>query len=306
MFSQEEPKVAYLFTLRRNRHPLPRVWNAYFRGCPAGSHIVRIHVDPSQATRGATKDDAASVQGAFQHNSIPSCVPVRRMEYSMVKARLLLMRNASAHLPRPPDWYFFFSESCAPLLPCAQLHNFLKQHQGKSFVENRSPATVSRRNASSSANPAGRPMYEVRRRMRHSNLPLSAYRETWGWIGLWKEHVSALLATESEYEPVFANTSLSDEWYWPTILALKGLPTWQRLVRAAPDQPPRPSPRPPLSPSLPPSLPSAMLPARAAARSATSHDLLTCSPAPPRGSSRTRNGSTPTWEATQTRLHRAT
>ena len=103
MFSQEEPKVAYLFTLRRNRHPLPRVWNAYFRGCPVGSHIVRVHVDPAQAARGAAKDDAASVQGAFQHNSIPRSVPIRRMEYSMVKARLLLMRNASAHVPRPPD-----------------------------------------------------------------------------------------------------------------------------------------------------------------------------------------------------------
>lgn len=234
MFSQEEPKVAYLFTLRRNRHPLPRVWNAYFRGCPTGSHIVRVHVDPTQAMRGTAKEDTASVQGAFQHKSIPSCVPIRRMEYSMVKARLLLMHNASVHTPRPPDWYFFFSESCAPLLPCAQLHNFLKQHQGKSFVEHRNPtAGFSRRNATS-GHPTGRPLHEVRRRMRHSNLPLNAYRETWGWIGLWKEHASALLATESEYEPVFANTSLPDEWYWPTILAMKGLPTWQRLVRAAP------------------------------------------------------------------------
>ena len=244
MFSQEEPQVAYLFTLRRNRHPLPRVWNAYFRGCPVGSHIVRVHVDPTQAIRGANKDDTAGVQGAFQHNSIRSCVPIRRMEYSMVKARLLLLRNASAQ-PRPPDWYFFLSESCAPLLPCAQLNNFLKQHQRRSFVENRNPTAVSRRDASSSAaNHAPRPLHEVRRRMRHSNLPLSAYRETFGWIGLWREHVSALLAMEAEHEPVFANTSLTDEWYWPTILAMKGLPTWQRLVRAAPSSTPAlPSPR---------------------------------------------------------------
>ena len=229
MFSSDDPRVSYLFTLRRNRHPLPRVWNAYFRGCPAGSYVVRVHAD-SSIVRGQnhTKDEA--VQGEFLGKLLPHCIPVRRMEYSMAKSRLLLLRNASALRPAP-HWHLYFSESCAPLVPCPKVHRFLQQHQGKSFVENRSPLG-GRRNASAhSAAERGRPLSEVRRRMRHSNLPVSTYRETFGWIGLWHEHARALLAMEVENEPTFINTSLADEWYWPTLLAMKGMPMWERLVR---------------------------------------------------------------------------
>ena len=43
----EKTVVAYLFTLRRARHPLPRVWSMYFAGCPVGSYKIYLHTDPS-------------------------------------------------------------------------------------------------------------------------------------------------------------------------------------------------------------------------------------------------------------------
>ena len=193
----------------------------------SGSHSHAPHGSHAPHARALNSSRDESLQGEFHGKMIPSRTPVRRAEYSLVKARLLLLRNASAERPVPPDWHLFFSDACAPLLPCTRVHNFLLRHQGRSFVENRTWAGHHRGEATDAG---GRSMQEARRRMRSSNLPLSAYRESHGWVGLWGEHAAALLATEAENEPVFVNTSLADEWYWPTLLRAKGMPTWQRLL----------------------------------------------------------------------------
>ena len=119
-------------------------------------HVQAPHAGAQHAGRAlnSTKED---VQGVLRGKRISKSVAVHRFGYSMVEARLLLLRNASA---QRPDWYLFFSESCAPLLPCKKVHAFLKQHQGRSFVENR--------------NGTNRPVKEVRRRMHHSCSPCDA------------------------------------------------------------------------------------------------------------------------------------
>ena len=46
-----DPVVAYLFTLRKDRHPLGRAWAAYFRGCPEGSWRVSVASSPCASLR---------------------------------------------------------------------------------------------------------------------------------------------------------------------------------------------------------------------------------------------------------------
>ena len=47
------PTVAFLFTLRRDRHPLGRAWNSFFRKCPNGTARVHVHTDPNFKPRPA-------------------------------------------------------------------------------------------------------------------------------------------------------------------------------------------------------------------------------------------------------------
>eukprot|EP00966_Prymnesium_polylepis_P165453 3824989-Prymnesium_polylepis.1 len=56
--------MAYLFTLRRARHPLFHSWNAYFDSCPQGSFRILLHVDPSFSLNESSKLGGREKQGA--------------------------------------------------------------------------------------------------------------------------------------------------------------------------------------------------------------------------------------------------
>ena len=84
--------VAYLFLGRSTNgsffHPPDAAWNRYFAECPRGSFAVHVHVDG-----GGTQHAAPS--GVFQLGAvIPTSVRVKRFAYSIVKAKLLLLRHA--------------------------------------------------------------------------------------------------------------------------------------------------------------------------------------------------------------------
>ena len=117
--------AAYLFTLRRERHPLPNVWAAYFKGCPAGSFSVHTHIEPESQ---AAKMNVS--RSHFTTGRIKTSVHVERFGYSIVKVRYLLMHAAQER----PDWYVFLSDSCAPLVNCHDAHAYLESRGGRSFI----------------------------------------------------------------------------------------------------------------------------------------------------------------------------
>ena len=125
--------VAYLFTLRRERHPLPNVWSTYFKGCPAGSFTVKTHIEPESA---AAKMNVS--RSHFTDGKLGTSIHVERFGYSIVKVRYLLMHAAVEAGPLPgasaPDWYLFLSDSCAPLVNCRDAHAYLASREGRSFI----------------------------------------------------------------------------------------------------------------------------------------------------------------------------
>ena len=141
----EPPVLAYLFTLRRARHPLPHAWATYFSGCPAGSYKIHIHVDPTfNATDAAETGPAAKY--FKQENVLPRelLTKVRRFGHELVQARMRLLRHATkpdADGTPAPLWYSFFSESCAPISTCAKAHAYLSapEQANQSFIDNTRP-----------------------------------------------------------------------------------------------------------------------------------------------------------------------
>jgi hypothetical protein len=180
--------VAYLFTLRSaGRHPLERAWSKYFDGCPAGSVVVQSHTD---AAGSATLLTPSS--GVFANSTLAETIKVHRFGYSMVKARLLLLRHTSSshthgqrHQPgRPrqlllaPSWYLFFSDSCAPLLPCVEVHAYLERHSPRSFVQ---------------ADPCDDP-----RRLHGTSITMETCRKSMGWVGLHRDAALRVLQQVGE------------------------------------------------------------------------------------------------------------
>ena len=138
------PVLAYLFTLRRARHPLPHAWTDYFAGCAPGSYKIVIHVDPTfNATTAGESGPAAKY--FRQSNVLPrdQLIKVRRFGHELVQARMRLLRYATHPSDGAPAplWYSFFSESCAPISTCEAAHAYLSapEHANKSFIYNKRP-----------------------------------------------------------------------------------------------------------------------------------------------------------------------
>ena len=124
------PILAYLFTLRRARHPLPHVWTNYFNGCPASANYrIHIHVDPTfNATSVEEKGPAAKYFNARRVLPYQELIKVHRFGFSLVQARMKLLRHAlgdGAGGGPLPQYLSFFSESCAPIATCEAVHTRL-------------------------------------------------------------------------------------------------------------------------------------------------------------------------------------
>ena len=201
--------VAYLFTLRSaGRHPLERTWSRYFDGCPAGSVVLLSHTDAA-----ATPPASQGHSGVFANSTVPESIRVHRFGYSMVKARLLLLRYAAnrSHGQRhltlhrqptaaTPSWYLFFSDSCAPVLPCPEVHAYLERHSPRSFVQ---------------ADPCDDP-----RRLHGTSITMESCRKSMGWVGLQAAAAQRVLQQACGLSHVGLPTQL-----YPTHLSFRSVTT---------------------------------------------------------------------------------
>ena len=131
------PVVAYLFTMRRPRHPLQSVWSTYFSGCRKGSYKIYIHTDPSFNISKPARHNRTNHFFNLDH-VIPNPVRVKRFGYEMVDARMRLARHAMmAAQGQQPEWLLYFSESCAPISHCLENHKYLRHHRGRTFIKTR-------------------------------------------------------------------------------------------------------------------------------------------------------------------------
>lgn len=217
------PTVAFLFTLRRDRHPLGRAWNAFFRTCPNGTARVHVHTDPNFKPRSAGNRTLGG-QGAFTNAVIPTPkVHIARFGYSMVQARMNLMRYAVDVSP-PADWFLFFSESDAPLRSCPDAMRYLARHSGSSFAY--SDHTPTEQQAGARA--WERTFRTACTRCAAANISAATYRHGPGWVGLHRDHALPILRRELEHEPAFAGEydwkllGVPDEWYWATLVEAHG------------------------------------------------------------------------------------
>ena len=157
-------------------------------------------------------------QGAFARTMIPPpYIHIARFGYSMVQARLLLLRHAAGAKP-PAEWFIFFSESDAPLRSCPDALRFLARRAGaRSFAYADPPS----------------PGVELGSRawaqsFRHScpqcaaaNISAADYRHGPGWVALHRSHVLPILEREPTLEPVFSTATglgVPDEWFWTTLV----------------------------------------------------------------------------------------
>ncbi|KAL1518809.1 hypothetical protein AB1Y20_003089 [Prymnesium parvum] len=206
--------VAYLFTLREpDFHPLERTWSSYLRSCPPGSAVVRSHAGK---VSNASSPHGGGGRGAFAGSSLPVSIQVRRFDYSMVRARLLLLhdvldrkpRDATEALEVQPEWLLFLSDSCAPLLPCADVHAYLRAQGNRSFV--------------------GAGACDDPRRMHSTRLTVETCRSTLGWVGLHRSAALRILEKERVYARDFVRLGVPDESYWSTVLFSERLPVLGR------------------------------------------------------------------------------
>jgi hypothetical protein len=139
------PVLAYLFTLRRARHPIGRAWSTYFAGCAPGSYTIHIHVDPTFNQTDVANSNGPSAKYFKQENVLPreSLIKVRRFGHELVQARMRLLRAAVQPVGNAPAplWYSFFSESCAPVSTCEAAHAYLAEplRKNRSFIDNTRP-----------------------------------------------------------------------------------------------------------------------------------------------------------------------
>ena len=94
----EAGRIAYLFTQKSPVFPLWRTWSAHFSACHEGSFGVFLHVDPkfNRTERGQEKFPVTILEHSIQ---------VDRMLFSMVQARLLLVRAALQAPGAPYTWF---------------------------------------------------------------------------------------------------------------------------------------------------------------------------------------------------------
>ena len=220
------PTVAFLFTLRRDRHPLGRAWNTFFRTCPNGTARVHVHTDPNFKPRAAGNRSLGG-QGTFANAVIPTPkVHVARFGYTMVQARLNLMRYAADVSP-PADWFLFFSESDAPLRTCPDAMRYLARHSGSSFAY-ADGALPPKSEQQAGARAWEQTFRTACKRCAAANISAAAYRHGPGWVGLHRAHALPIMHREREHEPAFAEgydwkmLGVPDEWYWTTLVEAQG------------------------------------------------------------------------------------
>ena len=96
------PTVAYLFTQRRERHMLHRSWEAFWRTCPAeAEYHVHVHADPTFTGKKTFAANASIPKRGFEGSAIPGSIHIRRFEYTMVRARMLLLRRGETGHRQP-------------------------------------------------------------------------------------------------------------------------------------------------------------------------------------------------------------
>ena len=230
--SAEAPVLAYLFTLRRARHPMPHVWANYFKGCRPGSFRIHIHVDPT--FNSTAVEDVGPARAYFsQLHVLPSdqLMKVRRFGHELVRARMKLLRYAMSVGPTPL-YASFYSESCAPISSCAATHAYLlnasKASTHKSFIEDKRPRPPEQ----IADSPTWKEEFaKVCPRCASVGLPSRDFRYSPGWVTLWHEHAAMLLAKEAVYDEAFATwgwskliNGIPDESYWSSLLQHFGAP----------------------------------------------------------------------------------
>jgi hypothetical protein len=218
--------VAYLFTLRRTRHPLSRAWNRYFSTCAEGSYRIHVHADPSFAL-GTTMTDLGG-QGAFaQSVLVRDSIKVDRMGFSMVDARLRLL-NSSVGDRRGgvPRIHQFLSESCGPVTSCRLAHRFLARHQAASFVPSLNISQWAKRSCPTCVRASLRdPEEHLRLRLHGHSFDASVYRTSsgGGWVTLNREAAELILRVHARYRHEFTERNNS------------GLKRWQ-VAQECPDE----------------------------------------------------------------------
>lgn len=227
----QQPVLAYLFTLRRARHPLPHAWKEYFSGCQPGSYRIYIHVDPTFNTTSASEKGPAA-QYFKQSYVLPrhQLQKVRRFGHELIWARMKLLRHAlstaAAAGEPPPRFLSFFSESCAPISTCARAHAHLSSAAAAnlSFIDNKRPLAPEQ--------VANSPEWvqeftSVCPRCAAAGILPSHFRFSPGWVTLWHAHAQELVDKESLHDDAISHwgwsklvNGIPDESYWST-LALK-------------------------------------------------------------------------------------
>ena len=201
--ASEPPVLAYLFTLRRARHPMPHIWTNYFNSCPAGSYRIHIHVDPTfNGTDIEEKGPAARYFNRKHTLPRTQLIKVRRFGHELVRARMKLLRHAieaTAAKGQPvPLYHTFFSESCAPIAPCAATHEYLRRAAAasppRSFIEdNQTRWTRNDPHIDSDDQKLNTALWrsefaKVCPGCQGIGLPASDFRFSPGWVTLWHEH----------------------------------------------------------------------------------------------------------------------
>ena len=223
--------LAYLFTLRRARHPLPHAWTTYFNGCPSGSYSIHVHIDPTFNSTGLEERGPAARY--FNHrNTLPQAelIKVHRFGFSLVQARMKLLRHATSVL-KPPAYYIFLSESCAPIATCATVHEYLSRaaqaSPPRSFVGEAPQTLFLRWLAKHEQSDEWRREFEttVCTRCRSIGILASSFRFSPGWVTLYRAHAALLVRQQASFDDAFAhwtNSKLApwctDEVYWSTLL----------------------------------------------------------------------------------------
>jgi len=230
--SPPNPLVAFLFTLRRDRHPLNRAWNTFFRSCPQTNYRVHVHSDPAFRAPSNRSQQQLATQGAFAHALVPPpYVHIARFGYTMVQARMLLLRHAASAAGQPADWFLFFSESDAPIRSCPDLLRYLSRRGGSSFAYADPPSPQQQQGGAAWARHFARACPPCAA----ANISAVDYRHGPGWVALHRDQVLPLLEREAVHATVFNVTGVDglgvpDEWYWTTLVQAQGGRRYNHLL----------------------------------------------------------------------------
>jgi len=178
-------------------------------------------------------------------------IKVRRFGHELVRARMKLLRHAieaTAAKGQPvPLYHTFFSESCAPIAPCAATHEYLRRAAAasppRSFIEdNQTRWTRNDPHIDSDDQKLNTALWrsefaKVCPGCQGIGLPASDFRFSPGWVTLWHEHAKVLLRDEAKYDAAFMGwgwsklvNGIPDESYWSTLLQHHRLPSTGTLT----------------------------------------------------------------------------